>query len=392
VQDLAEPLMYRHLEFRYGVNGDGLNRLQRAAHTFRFPGQSEKISRWTRTFSFDFGNDREESDSAVNAATAIALHARQLVELQVSCWAPPDVLLATVAVVSPASLRSLDLSWEMAGMPALMLSYIGAFVNLQTLKLEAFDSDQAILPGLLSLDEVDGWTLPKLEKLDINLEELEDRQSTSIQLLRYLSRCVLGRTNSLCLRLDGLVSGDASALQAFFGHHRALTQCSLSIKHKHEAEGAADISRVALLHADATCLQLSCIPKLREVETLNPRLRVLCISLNVGKDLSHLKAFMTALGDNRRQGAEPLHLHFRWFRWTPADMRANYAQNESPLQELMCRHAYYLRSRGIVVLDDSGYTFDRSRFEVPAKVRRALPSVDAHSNQYAVSPQLLRRV
>jgi hypothetical protein len=316
VQDLAEPLIYRNVEFL------AFNRLQRAAHTFRFSGQSEKISRWTRTLSFTVGNNKEEADSAVNSATAIALHARQLVELTVSCWAPPDGLLATVAAVAPASLRSLDLSWEMAGMPALMLSYIGAFPNLRTLKLEAFDSDHALLLGLLSLDEVDGWTLPKLEKLDIDLEEVVDRQSTSIQLLRFLSRCVLGRPNSLCLRLNGLVSDDAPALKVLFSRHGRLSQCYLGVTGG--VEGGADISTVALSHWDATGLQLNCIPV--QAKTLNPRLRVLCISLCVGEGLSQLEAFMTALGDDRQQGAKPLYLCFRRFWWTPADMRANVAQ------------------------------------------------------------------
>jgi hypothetical protein len=365
VQDLAEPLIYRHLVFWDGANnGDGLNRLQRAAHAFRFSGQSEKTSRWTRTLSVSFGGEREESGLAVNAALAIALHARQLVQLKVECHAPPDALLATVAVVTAASLRSLDLSWELDGMPALMLSYIGAFANLQTLKLEAFDSDHALLPGLLSLDEVDGWTLPKLEKLDIDLKEFVDRQSTSIQLLRFLSRCVLGGPNRLCLRVNGLVSDDAPALKAFLGLHRTLSQCSLGVG----AGGEADISTVALSHADATCLQLTFIPILREAVTLNRRLHNLCIRLSVRVNrevLSQFEIFMTALGDNRRQGAELLHLHFQYFRRTPADMRANLAQNESSLQELMCRHAYNLRSRGIIVLDGDGDTSDGTRFEVP---------------------------
>jgi hypothetical protein len=299
----------------------------------------------------DYGE--QASHSKVGASIAIALHARQLVELSVGCFAPPEGLLSVVGSVAAASLRCLDLSCGIVGMPAFMLSSIGVFAKLQTLRLELFTSEQAILLDLLPLNEVESWKFHELEKLVIDFEALsdDDRHQTSIQLLRFLSRCTLGRPNRLCLSLMGFVDEDALALEDFFCAHSALHNCRV-------VGCDADILDIAFLHANTAYLQLYGIPSIRDVVTLNPGLRTLCLRSFDEADIAPLEGFIACLEDSHHHNAKRLQLHLPSFRWTRTDSAANDEQEELALVGRMYRCAHRLRPHGIIVIDCAGYTFD----------------------------------
>jgi hypothetical protein len=160
----------------------------------------------------------------LKAATAIVLHARQLVELSVVCHATPHGLLAAAAAVAPTSLRRLNLTWEASELLALMVSCIGSLSNLQTLTLTPIISQPVTLHGTMRLNEVAHLTLRNLEQLVINLEHPpEDSDDQPLdQLLRFLSRCILGEPTRLCLILKGLCSEDKNAVEELLRRHVAL--------------------------------------------------------------------------------------------------------------------------------------------------------------------------
>jgi hypothetical protein len=167
IQAIAEQYVNRNLCFR------DLGQLQRMVHSLSIPGQSEKLSRWTRFLWLDFniGEPNEQvADSGVDAASAIVVHTRALVKLSVDCHAAPNGLLAIVAVIAPATLCHLDLTWDTPGIPALLFSCVGSLLKLQKLRLAPRASDQGILPRLLSLEVVSPWTLHELSELDISLK------------------------------------------------------------------------------------------------------------------------------------------------------------------------------------------------------------------------------
>jgi hypothetical protein len=335
------------------------------AHACRFFDLHEKLSRWTRSLKINFSADGEQlSNLAVEAAVTIALHSRRLAELDVVCFAPPEGLLAAVASVASTSLRVLDLSVRGPGIPAGMMSCIGTFPRLHTLTLRLSESDQTIPSWLqvLGLDDLGGWMLRELEKLEIDFEELSGHDH-HLQLLRFLSRCVLGKPNRLHLILWGLVSEDAAALEDFFHVHTALCQLKLF-------EGQADISDVALMHADTEYLMLQSLPSTHTAMSFSPRLRTFCFAGSCAGEFAPLEFLMTALADHRSPDAEPLefqvmYLGGRRFRWTDEHLfrAADLAQDQAALLGRMCFCAHRLRPRGLVVVDGNGYTVEGSRFE-----------------------------
>jgi hypothetical protein len=339
------------------------------AHACRFSDVHEKLSRWTRSLKIDFlAKGEQSSNLAVETAVTIALHSRQLAELDVGCFAPPEGLLAAVASVAFTSLRVLDLSVQYSpGIPAGMLSCIGTFPRLHTLRLKFFESDQTIptWPAVLDLDEVGGWTLRDLEKLEINLEEISDGDHH--QLLRFLSRSVLGKPNTLHLVLWGLASEDAHALEDFFHVHTALCQVQLF-------GGETDVSDVALLHADTEYLMLQSFPSTHTALSFSPRLRTFCLATYYAGEFPPLELLMTALADHRSPDAEPLEFQMKYlggrrFRWTDEHFSraSDLAQDQAALLGRMYFCAHRLRPRGLVVLDGNGYTVEGSRFERPGE-------------------------
>jgi hypothetical protein len=312
---------------------------------------TKKISRWTRSLNIDFSEDGEHlSNLAVEAAVTIALHSRQLTELDVVCFAPPEGLLAAVAFVASTSLRVLDLSVASPGVPAVMFSCIGMFPRLQSLTVRLSESDQTIpsWPQVLGLDELGEWTLRELEKLEIDLQELSGHDH-HLQLLRFLSRCVLGKPNKLHLVLWGFASEDAPALEDFFHVHTALCEVALY-------ECQTDISNVALLHADTECLMLRSLPSIHTAMSFNPRLRTVCYAGSYAEGFAPLEFLMAALADHRSPDAEPLGFQIIYLGWTDEHL--------SRTADLAhCAHR--LRPRGLVVLDRYGYTVEGSRFERP---------------------------
>jgi hypothetical protein len=337
------------------------------AHACRSSDLHGRISRWTRSLKINFSADGEQlSNLAVEAAVTIALHSRQLAELDVFCFAPPEGLLAAVASVASTSLRVLVLSVHSPGVPAVMFSCIGTFPRLQTLTLRLSESDQTIPSWLqvLGLDELGGWKLRELEKLEIDLEELSGHDHR-LKLLSFLSRCVLGKPNRLHLVLWGLASEDAPALEDFFHIHTALCQVNIF-------DSQADISNVALLHADTEYLMLHSLPSTHTAMSFSPRLRTFCFAGSYAGEFAPLEFLMTALADHRSPDAEPLefqmmYLGRRSFRWTDEHFSraADLAQDQAALLGRMCFCAHRLRPRGLVVLDGNGYTVEGSRFERP---------------------------
>jgi hypothetical protein len=359
IQTIVEPYVYRNLCFA------DLGQLQRIVHSLSIPGQSERLSRWTRFIELDFNNgepNEKVANSGVDAASAIVVHTRDLVKLSVDCHAAPNGLLAIVAVMAPATLCDLDLSWESPGMPALLFSCIGSLLKLQKLRLAPRASDQDILPRLLSLDVVAPWALHELSELVISFEECV--LQTSIQLLHFLSRCLLGRPNTLCLQLTGdrFDMEYAPALEIFLRRHVALSRCSVS--------GHSDILSVAVLHADTTYLKLSSLPSVPAVITLSPRLRTLSITtIDSTTEPSPLRFFMTALENHHRLPQDSLRIQVHYlasegwsrFRWTPAH---DPSRKELELRGQMHLCAYRLRLRAIELLDTDGDTFDGTHIEL----------------------------
>jgi hypothetical protein len=336
------------------------------AHTCRFSDLHEKISRWTRSLNIDLSEHGEHlSNLAVEAAVTIALHSRQLAELDVACLAPPDGLLAAVAFVASTSLRVLDISVCSPGIPAGMMSCIGMFPRLQTLTVRLSKSDQTIPSWfqVLGLDEVGGWTLCELEELEIDLHDMSSHDH-HLQLLHFLSRCVLGKPERLHLVISGLASEDAPALEDFFHVHTALRQVKLF-------GGPTDISNVALLHADTVYLRLHSLPSTHTAISFSPRLRTFCFDAVDPAEFAPLEVFMTALADHRSPDAGPLefqlmHVGWRIFHWTSEYFSAtDLAQDQAAFLGRICFCAYRLRPRGLVVLDSDGYTVERSRFGRP---------------------------
>jgi hypothetical protein len=311
---------------------------------------------------------------ALEAATAIVLHARQLVQLSVFCYATPHGLLAAVAAVAPTSLRRLNLSWEASGPLALIISCIGSLSNLQTLTLIPIVSQPVILHGIMRLDEVAHWKLHHLENLVIDMQQASEDSDdqTMNQLLRFLSRCILGEPTRLCLTLMGLSLEDTNAVEELLRHHTVLSQCHLM--------GTPDVVNSALSFVDTRYVRLHIIPFAQAATTLSPRLRTLCIrNFSTALEIEQLKAFMVALEKHNRDDAEPLQIHVQcetvWpahhartsipFRWMPRHSSATDNKEEHAHVDWMRLCAERLQPRGIDVLDHAGYTFNGSRFELP---------------------------
>jgi hypothetical protein len=377
MQGITEPYVYRDLAFYVS---DTVSGLERAAYALHLPARSDKVFRWTRTlllFLMHAVDDRWEA-LALEAATAIVLHARQLLELSVFCCATPHSLLAVVAAVAPTSLRHLNLTWEASGLLALMISCIGSFYNLQTLTLTVRITKPVTLPSPMHLDEVTNWAFRKLEKIVVESETflLEDGDNQTLnQLLRFLSRCLLGEPTRLCLSVGGLFSSeDGNAVETLLRSHIALSQCHL--------RGTPDIISNALSFVDARYLKLQLIPSTQAAASLGLRLRILCIQAMVTVlEVTQLEAFMIVLENHRPLDAEPLQIHVKcetqwtfhqsrigWmgvpFRWRPTHPPAIVIEEQHSHMERMRLCAERLKPRGVYVLDYDGYTFDGSRFEL----------------------------
>jgi hypothetical protein len=367
VQGIMEPFLYRDLRFT------DLSRLQRTV--LCLPALGEKIGRWTRTLHISF-HEKAQADQAVDTAVAVALHAHQLLRLTVECHAPPIGLLAVVVAVAPTSLRHLSLScaWQ-DGLSTLMLSRIGSFCHLRTLKLFLYQSDQATLPWLLSLDALNPWTLHELRTLDINVEALHDQREIQARLVQFLSRCVLGEPNKLCVRLEGFATEHSPVVEEFFGRHVRLYHCSL-------LECDTAIYDVALAHADTPSLLLGGLPS---VATRNPRVHALCIEAPFDVETADIISFMAALGDQQIQDTEAMQLHLRCYahimsnfeseatfplQWMAADTNSDVTPSMVELAFLgqMLRIAIRLRARGILLLDYSDKSIDGVHYEFPDDV------------------------
>jgi hypothetical protein len=373
-QVITDPYIYRDLNFY-----DDLSRLERmACALLRSSAQRDKVFRWTRTF-FIYTNHAEDwiESVALDAATAIVLHARQLVELSISGYVTPNGLLAVVAVVAPTSLRCLNINWEASALLALTLSCVGSFSNLQSLTLTPRTSKSVNLrgPALMRLDDVDDWVLHKLEKLVVDFGELpdENENETLNELLRFLSRSPLGEPGRLCLILDGISWEDGNAVEALLRRQIALSECHLT--------GAfePDLINNVLSFVDARYFKTELIPSAYAAARLSLRLRVLCIeaSVSVSAD-TPLDAFMAALERYRPFDAGSLHIHVHCkmqrdnsgsstgvpFRWMSAHPTSTVTAEQRSYIRRMWLYAARLKRRGVDVLDYDGYALDGSRFEL----------------------------
>jgi hypothetical protein len=154
----------------------------------------------------------------------------------------------------------------------------------------------------------------------------------------------------------------APALEIFLRRHVALSRCSVS--------GHSDILSVAVLHADATYLELSSLPSIPAVITLSPRLRTLSITMiDSTTEPSPLRFFMTALKNHHRLPQDPLRIQVHcldsegWsrFYWTTA---RDPSRKELELRGQMHLCAHRLRLRAIELLDADGDTFDGTHIEL----------------------------
>jgi hypothetical protein len=373
-QVITEPYIYRDLNFY-----DDLSRLERmACALLRSSAQRDKVLRWTRTFLIYTNHAEDWMESvALEAATAIVLHARQLVELSISGDVTPNGLLAVVAVVAPVSLRCLNINWEASALLALTLSCVGSFSNLQSLTLtpRTSKSDNLRVPTLMRLDEVDDWVLHKLKKLAVDFGELpdENENQTLNGLLRFLSRCQLGEPSRLCLILEGISWEDGNAVEELLRRQIALSECHLT--------GAIepDLISNVLSFVDARYFKTELIPSAHAAASLSLRLRILCIDTSISVlAVTRLDAFMDALERHRPLDAEPLQIHVHceisWddfesstgvpFRWISAHPTSTVTEEQQSHMGRLWLYATRLKRRGVDVLDYDGYALDGSWFEL----------------------------
>jgi hypothetical protein len=359
VQGIMEPFLYRDLLF------DDLSDLQRTV--LCLPALGENFGQWTRNLYIRFYKNAR-ADQAVDTAVAVALHAHQLVGLTVDCHAPPIGLLAVVVAVAAASLRHLSLccAWQ-DRLPTLMLSRIGSFGRLRALGLSLYGTDQATLPWLLSLDALNPWALHELRVLNIVFEAQRNQQENQTRLVQFLSRCVLGEPDKLCVRFAGFATEQAPAVEEFFGRHGRLCHCRVQ-----DCDDA--IYDVAFAHADTPYLLISGIPS---VAMRNPRFHALFIDTPSNLKTTDVISFMATLENQQIQDAVPMLLHLHcWditpdsesnamfdLRWMPADTDLAPSMEELAFMGQMFRIAIRFRARGMVVLDSDDKSIDGAHYK-----------------------------
>jgi hypothetical protein len=325
-QDLAEPLLYRHISFN----------LRRVSPPL-FGAAGDKVARWTRQIDGARVHGPVQ-ERALLALVSAAPHLRSL-RADARGSAAPLVIAALAAPGGPAAtLVSLALSLHDGAAVAAALAHVGALHALAALEVRVF-ADAPLPVG------APGWRLPVLRRLTWRADTHSPRPMTSQ--LAFLSRCTLPALSEFALGGPALGAADSPHLAALFDGLPPLAHV--------DAWGfPARALPVLAPHVRARALTAQCDGMLAARGALPPG--VVELRLETYPDSSALLGALDALGARARAGrAGPstvvlstrraLAAPFRWAR--AGDVGGAYAA----LVVRALGKAVLLEHRGIVLLD-----------------------------------------